>query len=796
MSEKPNETTKLLEQLEILESKRIDLLKTELKLKKLDQPEICQVDYSLDDILVNGLICENEIKVSTGCGKYVFSRDTVSSKESLLKNMLNQSFVSIDRDSEGYIVFEKQLTKHFHFIAQFLRRGDAALIHFPVSDKLLMNEILVELEYFGVFELLDHVNRMMRGNTTNIEIETEHEEDIGLKNRIEKFTNEQTERMISESNEIENRFYEILNEGEILNGREIGVGVELCPLIIEIDGEQFVIQSRFFTDFNQLSGTLFEKWWRRGESIELVKLDREKQLFIYIHQYIINHFQPSNELLGLDELTRSVLRAEVEYFNFTAMVKWIEPHRYPIELLGEEFMKQKEDEDIVRTMFAKDPDNPILKHPHLLCTPILHCLEKLKPVVCPWNSLLFDFRNLNNSEPFKASTNRRIPFEKFDIFTSDKFKNFDWYNVVIAGGFVLYMLKGDHCYSADPKQFKNMDIDLFLYGLNEKEAIEKVKYIQIFLETSYGNMCIVKTGQSITFQTNRRVKFQIILRLYKSITHILCGFDIDCCCAAFDGSEIYVLPRFIRAVSMSVNVVDVDRQSTTYEYRLQKYARRLFRVCVAGFSRHKIQYPISINEQKHLHGLAKLLWFENRVRTTWNARASFDLIKHVKSDYETILPEQDLKKPVSSKQFAQAVENGNLIQFSCGDPNTQTVGSFFPMNTNFLLQAYSTTEEYMKYYIRQYAQQNIEHSVTWIFECMDGDWHCVEQESAKLIQEGFDSGTTGVAEIETSYGNCIFDYEDSIITFQYNYYPTSKHKTSKMIESETPVTYLHNRNRK
>ena len=49
------------------------------------------------------------------------------------------------------------------------------------------------------------------------------------------------------------------------------------------------------------------------------------------------------------------------------------------------------------------------------------------------------------------------------------------------------------------------------------------------------------------------------------------GFDLDCVTIGFDGSKVYALPRFHRAITRQYNLVDLSRRSTTYEARLFKY---------------------------------------------------------------------------------------------------------------------------------------------------------------------------------------------------------------------------------
>jgi hypothetical protein len=46
---------------------------------------------------------------------------------------------------------------------------------------------------------------------------------------------------------------------------------------------------------------------------------------------------------------------------------------------------------------------------------------------------------------------------------------------------------------------------------------------------------------------------QIILRLYKSPAEVLLGFDIDCCCFAFDGKNVWTLPRGKNEIKMEIS---------------------------------------------------------------------------------------------------------------------------------------------------------------------------------------------------------------------------------------------------
>jgi hypothetical protein len=157
--------------------------------------------------------------------------------------------------------------------------------------------------------------------------------------------------------------------------------------------------------------------------------------------------------------------------------------------------------------------------------------------------------------------------------------------------------------------FHGSDIDIFLYALSEDAAEDKIRELTKVFQNNlrkenllrYGDfepykswrmrnvseedtpkendILVMRTKQAITFHFMYPIRpIQIILRIYKSPAEVLMGFDLDCCCIGYDGSQVWALPRARRAIRTRTNLIDVDRQSTTYEVRLFKYAKRGFRI--------------------------------------------------------------------------------------------------------------------------------------------------------------------------------------------------------------------------
>lgn len=103
---------------------------------------------------------------------------------------------------------------------------------------------------------------------------------------------------------------------------------------------------------------------------------------------------------------------------------------------------------------------------------------------------------------------------------------------------------------------------------------------------------------------------QIVLRLYKSVSEILTGFDVDCSCFAYDGEQVYSTPRALAAFMTQTNTIDLTRRSPSYESRLSKYAKRGFEIHWPHLNRSKIDPTIFERSFARTTGLARLLVLE------------------------------------------------------------------------------------------------------------------------------------------------------------------------------------------
>lgn len=160
--------------------------------------------------------------------------------------------------------------------------------------------------------------------------------------------------------------------------------------------------------------------------------------------------------------------------------------------------------------------------------------------------------------------------------------------VFVGGGCIYSILHG----------YPINDVDLFLHGLDEKQAEATLYTIaQVIKDTilipnglAFGKISREKECVTFLFGVDSQVdhirivpqfstklpftKVQVILRLYQTPSEILHGFDVDSCCLGYDGDNVWMTDRCWFALENGYNTVNMDRLSRTYELRLAKYGRR------------------------------------------------------------------------------------------------------------------------------------------------------------------------------------------------------------------------------
>ncbi|KAF4971655.1 hypothetical protein FZEAL_9782 [Fusarium zealandicum] len=348
--------------------------------------------------------------------------------------------------------------------------------------------------------------------------------------------------------------------------------------------------------------------------------------FIFLISFI---FSPPTiaTMAGLPELPapHSELAKYISENKDKSLIDILEPYR-------------KYEADL-RSVYAQDRQNPILDDPYLNVLPLF--TDDTKLITTRARNLEAESdeeqskyimalpKDKRRSHGSPATVANISEFQKnFNVFSESSMVDWDWSNVVAAGSSVV------NCLLPVPKEFKTTkrklreyyhekfcpasDVDLFLYGLTHEQAIEKINKIeQAIRDALLNEVTVVRTKYAITIASQYPVRHvQIVLRVYKSVSEILTGFDIDAAGGAYDGKQVYVTPRALGSFITQTNHVDLTRRSPSYENRLSKYSHRNFEVYWPELDRQRIDPTIFERSFQRTLGLARLLVLESLPTTS------------------------------------------------------------------------------------------------------------------------------------------------------------------------------------
>ncbi|KAE8256120.1 hypothetical protein A4X13_0g2803 [Tilletia indica] len=170
----------------------------------------------------------------------------------------------------------------------------------------------------------------------------------------------------------------------------------------------------------------------------------------------------------------------------------------------------------------------------------------------------------------------------FNEFGGTILKNLDWRNVGVAGGSMLACLTEHNIGNL----LKNSDIDLFIWGLDTVEAQKKVEHIKHTIAANTRSFSaaylVERSAGAVTFipqNGNRGRKVQVILRQFSNPASILASFDLDPVCIYFDGNEVWLSLRAIRAFYTGYTTT-MGAICSSFAARIIKYATRGFGILV------------------------------------------------------------------------------------------------------------------------------------------------------------------------------------------------------------------------
>ncbi|PBK72559.1 hypothetical protein ARMSODRAFT_1016511 [Armillaria solidipes] len=178
-----------------------------------------------------------------------------------------------------------------------------------------------------------------------------------------------------------------------------------------------------------------------------------------------------------------------------------------------------------------------------------------------------------------------------DAMTDNVLRGLSWDNIFVAGGLIFGTLLTPQVPAGHPdvnkaEEWLASDIDLYIYGLSPKEANDKIRHVEDVYKSNLpagSPFLVVRNSQTITFHSAwPRKRVQIVLKLMNSPREVLLNFDLDVCAAGYDGSNVWMLPRFVRAVETGTSIFTMDLinghylgdRKATRDQRVFKYANK------------------------------------------------------------------------------------------------------------------------------------------------------------------------------------------------------------------------------
>lgn len=229
-------------------------------------------------------------------------------------------------------------------------------------------------------------------------------------------------------------------------------------------------------------------------------------------------------------------------------------------------------------------------------------------------------------------------------------------HLMIAGGYIINNILG---LPEDP----TIDIDIFVIS---DSPVKTLRDYLNWMDKNFGIDWCRRTDKVITLKSTNGYLIQIMLRDYKSPEQVLFGFDVDSSSCGYYNGSYYVTDRCKYAMVNRVNNVDLGRISTSYEYRLAKYAsRKGFYVNNPGFNRkmegeikNKLDVRTKSGKKKYqtINGLRKLIYIEKKLEA--DLGRDIDSIVTIESDYHHYLNVNKDKKELANGKFLFVKEHG------------------------------------------------------------------------------------------------------------------------------------------
>lgn len=358
-------------------------------------------------------------------------------------------------------------------------------------------------------------------------------------------------------------------------------------------------------------------------------------------------------------------------------------------------------EDELRKVYANHPDHTFAAEDSILVPVFKHEGNNVKTRARDYHTET-GLERPGNILSLSGTTQRKAPgseaircasLEYFrnslNVFCEGSLKDLDWSNVVVGGAAVISCLRTGGKIIEKPSVTADLrkiyhndraptsDVDLYLYGLCDEDALEKVKQIDKAVRSaSLSKTITIRTKHAIVIASQHPVRHVTIhLRLYRSISELLTTFDVDCSCVVYDGRQIWATPRGLVSWMTQRNTVDHRRGSPFLEQRLKKYRTKLlgFGVHYPGLDRSRIDPRVYDRDLATAEGLARLLIFasftsaadRHAYEDSWEGEKKSNLPARVNSFLERRRGRADYKKkrPYDVSEWIDADEQRDLHFF-------------------------------------------------------------------------------------------------------------------------------------
>ena len=174
---------------------------------------------------------------------------------------------------------------------------------------------------------------------------------------------------------------------------------------------------------------------------------------------------------------------------------------------------------------------------------------------------------------YKSKEQTTVTSIKFNMRLGEifsEFDDFDWSNVLLAGGLVSGLLETKY----DKTMYTESDLDLFLYGKNQKEMKEAYIRTYEYFKKKFGTIYsfIYNNSMVVTILSPKfRRVIQLIGTEFSKPIDIIKNFDLTHCQVGFDGQNVIYTSEFIKSIQTRITKIT---KFSIHAYRLVKAYQR------------------------------------------------------------------------------------------------------------------------------------------------------------------------------------------------------------------------------